>query len=323
MYLVIPVASVTSWTSWRKVLDVDTQMHIRNACQTGCRLLRGILCVCGPGPPVPLTPMCRVSSHLRRRRTDFNNLLHHHGRHLAKASKYRDPTGAVPFSLRIVGFNVQTLLDKKPGTSGPDATEVGTRLLGRKAALKDMLAEHCPHIVGLQETRLPETAAQADTDYLIYNAQADVRGGGGCAFWLSEVHPYAYRSNSPLRFSKEHVTVVTCSSRHITANVQTPVLRLYILVVHAPSMYNAAKQEISDFWQARARELEKRPDGAAFVLLADANARLGDTVSECVGDLAAEEELLAGNLFHIFLLQVGAFAPSTFPSCHKGPSGTW
>ena len=59
------------------------------------------------------------------------------------------------------------------------------------------------------------------------------------------------------------------------------------------------------------------------MLLADANARLGDTVSECVGDLAAEEELLAGNLFHTFLLQVGAFAPSTFPSCHKGPSGTW
>ena len=241
-----------------------------------------------------------------------------------------DTAGEVRYALGILSFNVLTLLDRKPGrrqatsvdhTQGP--TGVGLRLLGRKALLKKMLQEHAPHVVGLQETRLPESSVQPDKDFHIFNASADEQGHHGCALWLSKRQPYAHKDGCPYYFLADQVTIVSRSPRHITASLVTPVLRLYVLVLHAPSSFNTTAADLRQYWQDRLSELEKRPDGTDFVICADANARLGDAVTRHVGDHDPESEHLAGPYLHSFLERLDAIVPSTFGDCHCGPSGTW
>ena len=242
-----------------------------------------------------------------------------------------DPSGEVRYTLQIVSFNVLTLLDRKRPAKGqtasdptsPSKTEVGMRLLGRKALLKDMLSAHSPHIVGLQETRLPESSVQPDAQFHIFNAQADARGHHGCALWLSKTQPYAYKNGKPYYFSAEQVTIVSRSPRHITASLVTPVLKLYLLVLHVPSSFNTDLVVIQQFWHERLAEVERRPEGTDYIVCVDANARLGDVVTRHVGDLAPECEAASGQLFHSFLVRLDAMVPSTFAECHQGPSGTW
>ena len=240
-----------------------------------------------------------------------------------------NPEGDVQFALRLVSFNVLTLLDKRPpsGQSTPpdhaSPIEVGMRILGRKDALKRMLEPHRPNIVGIQEARLPSSSVQMDKDFVICVAQADEKGHGGCALWLSKSVPFAHHHGQPVFFREEHVTIVSCSPRHITASLVSPHLRLYVLVVHAPTASHAPLELIKQFWAERCLELDRRLEGTDYIILADANSRLGSVASPHVGDHQPEEETPAGRLFHAFLSQVGALAPSTFSAFHEGPAGTW
>ena len=242
---------------------------------------------------------------------------------------HREPEGEVTFSLCFLSFHVLTLLDKvrPPTASGPpgplETQAAGMRVVGRKELLRRLLADHAPHIIGLQETRLPEDAAQPDADYLIFSAQADDKGHGGCSLWLSKSRPYAKRGSQPLFFESKHVTVVSRSARHLTASLIAPNLRLFVVVAHAPSAYNVEVAIVARFWEARKAELDQRPAGMDYVVLTDANARLGGVVSDHVGDLDPEEESAASEVFHAFLAGIDAIAPSTLPSCHAGESGTW
>ena len=237
--------------------------------------------------------------------------------------------GDVHFHLTLVTFNVLTLLERsltrRAETCVPEdqSRPVGMRIFGRKAVLKSSLEEVSPHIVGLQETRLPEASTRIDDEYHIFTSPANEKGSGGCALWLSKHRPYAQQEGVELKFSRDQVTVVSASSRHLAASILTPRLHLFVIVAHAPSFPSVSYEVLQTFWQERTREAAKRPEGCQLVVLADANARLGCTASEYVGDHHGEQELVAGHLFHLFLAQNDIFAPSTFSEYHQGPSGTW
>ena len=189
--------------------------------------------------------------------------------------------------------------------------------------LKTQFRDRRPHLVGLQETRTPDTAVQGDADYLIFQAQATAAGSHGVALWISKMEPYAHRGQQLLSFCRQHCNVYSFSPRHITVCVTAPFLQLLVMVVHAPSAYKHPIAEVERFWQQRAAELDKRPPGADFVLLADANAHLGSIPSPSVGAHQPEEENGAGEIFHAFLQQQGAHLPATFEDNHIGPGHTW
>ena len=92
---------------------------------------------------------------------------------------------------------------------------------------------------------------------------------------------------------------------------------------HAPSAYKHPIEEVEHFWKQRADELGRRPTGADFILLADANAHLGSLPTPSVGDHQPETENGAGEVFHSFLQQHGGHLPSTFADNHVGPGHTW
>ncbi|CAE7371745.1 tyrP-A [Symbiodinium sp. CCMP2592] len=230
------------------------------------------------------------------------------------------PSTQVGYVFFCVTLNVLTLREPRPHQSGGCT---GLRITGRKDVLKASLKPFDPLFVGLQETRLPDSSVLPDADYYIYSSGATASGTGGCALWVAKDLPLYTEGNQAVRVKPQDVTVVGASHRHLAVNLVTPRIQLHIQVVHAPSAASVPIDVCHAFWNERACEILRRPEGADFLILCDANSRLGDCTSELVGDCGAEQEGPAGEAFHAFLVKVGALAPSTWSQWHQGGSPTW
>ena len=233
--------------------------------------------------------------------------------------KIQPPTSAVKYCLVCITFNVLTLRGAPNGSQ----VEAGLRFLGRRAILMRELASHQPTFVGLQETRLPDTAQMPDKSYFIFNAAATDRGQLGCALWVSKDRPYAVAGSQKFFFCEQHFVVVGYSPRHIAVSVQAPHLRLLVLVVHCPSLHNHPRHVVEQFWQDPLRDLRRRPTSTEYLILADANAEVGSVPTESVGPFQAADETPAGTIYHDFLLRAEAFLPATHDGCHSGCGTTW
>ena len=229
------------------------------------------------------------------------------------------PAGPFTFNFGLVTLNVLTLKD--PHVRCPREQPAGLRLLGRKGILKHALLPRAPLLVGLQETRLSEDAMQSDQDYHILQAGATEAGVGGCALWVAKSLPYAVSGSCKLYLRDTHLTVVGHSPRHLIVMITAPRLSLQVSVLHAPSLAHTPREVVVAFWKDRAADICNRPDGADFVVLVDANARVGSIVTPHVGDLAFEAETEGGALFHDFLITVDGFLPTTLSEVHEHATG--
>ncbi|CAE7041785.1 unnamed protein product [Symbiodinium sp. CCMP2592] len=244
-----------------------------------------------------------------------------------------DPSRDVPtlFSLQTEAHRMQAL-DARP-TCSPFAPpgrhiraanqHIGMRLPGRKALLKAQLRPLSPLFVGLQETRLPEDSTQPDSDYLILQSSATERGHGGCALWIAKRVPYAVCAGKPCFVTSDVVNVLSASPRHLAVTISATHLHLLVLVAHCPSAAKTPISEYEAFWRQRVHDLTRRPPGYDFLVLTDANARVGSITSECIGSYASETENPPGEVLHEVLHSLAAFLPTTFPDIHVGPSVTW
>ena len=220
-------------------------------------------------------------------------------------------------------YNVLTLLDGQKSATGSAARPTGLRIVGKRHLITQQCEAQGVHLVGLQETRLQETATLPDSRYILLHAAADERGHFGCALWLSKCLPYAHRGSTPLFFEHTHCTAVAFSPRHLLVSLDTPSLNCAILVARAPSDPSGAAGLAAAFWRERSEELQRLPKDKEVIVLADANGRLGDHVSPAVGDQAIEVENPGGLSFHDFLIAHGLCVPATFDHVHQGESWTW
>ena len=161
-----------------------------------------------------------------------------------------------------------------------------------------------------------------DADYIIFQS-ASTPQGSFVALWASKKVPYGSADSTEQYLLPQHCTVFVQSPRHLAVDIEASYLRLVVIVVHAPTLATADTQEVRQFWRERAREIEKRPTGADFLLLCDANARVGSVQTAQVGDQGSEPENEAGALFRCFLEEIEGYLPATFDSHHVGPSHTW
>ncbi|OLQ02188.1 hypothetical protein AK812_SmicGene14994 [Symbiodinium microadriaticum] len=230
------------------------------------------------------------------------------------------PAGEVYFTVTCVSLNVLTLRDGKHTARDPS---VGMRVLGRKDVLKASLDTVSPLFVGLQETRLPQSAPLEDQDFLMYSASASDSGTGGCSLWISKRQPLYTTNEGATCIADRDVTIIDAAPRFLVAHIQTRRLSLQVHVLHAPSTANVPVEEVRSFWDERAQALLHRPEGCDFIVLCDANSRLGEIASDFVGTFGAEQEGPAGGLFHEFLTKIDAVAPSTWEDWHTGPHTTW
>ena len=231
--------------------------------------------------------------------------------------------GVVEFHFTVVSYNALTIKDHDRQQPQPGSAEVGLRMTGRRAVLVNELNRHAPLLVGLQETRLQESATLPDAQYWMLQAGATPQGVGGCALWIAKDRPYARHQGRDLYFQAQHATVVGFSHRHLNVCLVAPFLRLYVVVAHAPSMVNHTEAEVRTFWRDRLQDLRRRPEGMDYIILADANARIGEVVTSAVGSFQAEQENRAGSILHDFVLAAEGFVPATFSDHQCGPGATW
>ena len=226
------------------------------------------------------------------------------------------------FWVRCISYNVLTLLDKD-GRAASRAASTGMRLVGKKHLMTAQLLDAQVLFVGLQETRLQETATLPDRHFTCLHSAATPSGQLGCALWISKCTPYAHVQGVPLYIAVQHCTVVAFSPRHILVSVEAPRFACYVLVAHAPSDPQDPSFQVRDFWRHRQQEIDRLRSGVPLILLTDANSRLGSLVSPAVSGHAAETETVAGGHFHDFLVRNHLCLPATFTECHSGESWTW
>ncbi|CAE7727756.1 unnamed protein product [Symbiodinium sp. CCMP2592] len=236
--------------------------------------------------------------------------------------KYREAEAV--YEIHVASYNVLTLFDPcVPHGRAKRLDNVGLMTAGKRDLLKRQFKARGLWLIGLQETRLPESAVLPDSDYIMLNSQATTGGHGGCALWISKQHIYARDASHNHRVLANQLTVVSSSPRHLQVHIETPRLKLAVLVAHGPRAATNNDATVSSFWTERAQALCGRPHGMECVVLTDANSHVGSLATTFIGGHGAEEENFEGSCFHDFLTAVGCFLPATFDHFHSGPHHTW
>ena len=239
-----------------------------------------------------------------------------------QVQKYR--RAEVAYHITAMTYNVLTLFDPRaPKGRAARQGSAGLLTMGKRDVLKRQLLAAGIWLVGLQETRLPDTATLPDKDFWMFSSGATAQGVGGCAVWINKHFAYAQEAKTRHRILLEHVVMTSCSARHIQVHIETPRLSLTILVAHAPKILDHDESVVKSFWRERAQDLAKRPARADYIILADANSHMGSVETAAVGPHGAEPENREGQLFHSFLLSSGSFLPSTYARYHSGANWTW
>ena len=250
-----------------------------------------------PAPPLPPPPPVAATAPARRRAEAF-------------------------LELRLLSFNVLSLLDAKDGLPDTVGPGQGLRVIGKREVLKRQLMALQVHLTGLQETRLPDTAVCPDADFFMFQAGATANSRLGVALWASKHVAYAWEGDRPYYFSLDYFTMLDFSPRHIVLRVSAPYLRLQVVVAHAPHERCETDSAFS-FWSRVFASLDYGIGADPIVLLADTNGHFGSVHTCAVGELAPEEENEPARVLHEWLLTARLFLPSTFPACHSGETKTW
>ena len=215
---------------------------------------------------------------------------------------------SISVNLTIATANVLTL-DQSSST-----TSINRQLL----LMQQFHQAHCT-IVGVQETRHRHLVGQNNEFYHIFGHCADERGQDGIQLWISKQLPYTTEGD---RIGREDVRILDSGPNFLVAKIKTPRWTFIIVTCRAPHS-GRPRYEAVNFWRHLDTLLKKKGGGHPIFFCGDANAHLGEVVTDSVGDFQPVCENRAGQVFHEWLLQYELFAPATFSDHHQGESTTF
>lgn len=220
------------------------------------------------------------------------------------------PRTARWFCLQVATANVLTLF--------PGQDFASSFFSARAEALAAQWHEGGVHFVGLQETRSRFAGHARLGNFHVLSAAATAKGVGGTQLW---VRRQFCDGDQQLAIEESHLYIVHASARRLVVKLNHPCMKLLIVVLHAPVTDD--ESDLETFWRATSNAIPSRFASWRWIVLADANSRLGSVTSEAVGDVDPEEENAKGSAFHQWLLQHSLLAPQTMPEFHRGTSSTW
>ena len=195
-------------------------------------------------------------------------------------------------------FNVCTL-----GDSGSRSKFVA----GRPALIKRQVRELGVNLLSVQEAR--SAAGSRVVDGFVVLASGADKGTLGCGLWADAERPYASIDGKDYCFRFSGFVVIFASPRVLVVRISARCLQCTVVAAHAPhSGVDAAAREL--WWDDLSFRLAGQTD---VVLLVDANARVGSSVSKSVGCGGfCQQEDHGGFLFHRTLVALGLRVPATF-----------
>ena len=179
---------------------------------------------------------------------------------------------------------------------------------GRPALIRRQVRELGVNLLGVQEARSAAGARVVD-GYVVLASGAD-RGTLGCEPWADAERPYASIDGKDYCFPLSDLAAIFASPRVLVVRITSRCLQCTVVVVaHAPhSGVDVADREL--WWDDMSCRLARQTD---VVMLVDANARLGSSVSKSVGSGGfCQQGDHSGFLFHRTLVGLGLRVPATF-----------
>eukprot|EP00435_Cladocopium_sp_Y103_P046616 s432_g13.t1 len=213
-------------------------------------------------------------------------------------------------ALQLGSANVLTLF---PGqASGAAFFSARAEGLARQFADQDL------HFIGLQETRSKLEGHARLHDFHVLSSSATQRGIGGIQLWVRRQIRY---EDTILHVDHGHLRILHAGSQRLLVRFSCGGLRLLLLVLHAPDVED--ELALQAFWNATTAAIPSRYRSWTLLVMADANSRLGEVVSDAVDSFQADPENVKGAYFHRWMLDHALYAPQTFLQCHTGQGRTW
>ena len=227
---------------------------------------------------------------------------------LRDASSCPETRAVRPASFRLVTYNALSLLGDVPSNRPfADGLHGAT---GRVVLLSRALEAQQISVAGLQECRTPKGTMTCGA-YRRLSSGCDDRAGFGVELWIHHKSPIEAASAVVLHAEP------TC----LIASASFAGGPIRLLVAHAPHRVHSESHRRE--WWGRISGLCRTFAGAApWVLLLDANARVGSETSRSVGQWEADPQDLNGECFHHLLSFLSSWLPATFEGCAVGEGGT-
>ena len=234
-------------------------------------------------------------------------------------------------------FNVQTQTEQLPAILAPthctlrcatanvltlfhDNQRAGAYISGRQEAL--MAECHDAGLmrgVGIQESRSRLEGHVLTTHYHVLAAPVTTRGVGGTQLWVARQWP---TDHGTVTISSTDIRILHSSSQRIAVKIASAAVRLVAIVLHAPSGQDP--HALDAWWIATSNAIPSSLRSWDWIVLADANSRVGSITSDAIGPAGAQDENEAGSSFHAWLLQHGLLLPQTFEEHHPSDvHDTW
>eukprot|EP00434_Breviolum_minutum_P030641 symbB.v1.2.027095.t1/scaffold2753.1/size71542/7 len=205
-------------------------------------------------------------------------------------------------TLLVASYNVHTLRKK-----------------GRVSFLREQLRTKGIFILGLQETRTPDSST-FNSDFLRFCAPAE-NGQGGTELWVSTTTPYAYDNKTPRFVQRSAVQVLHAEAECLLVEINLGQQLILCLVGHGPHKGDPAV-DIQAWWRRIRGIVQRKRRSKHLIAFLDANAAVASH-DPTFGDLDEQEWDTAGLEMRSFCDSLGLFAPSTFSRWHFGSSTTW
>ena len=226
-------------------------------------------------------------------------------------------TRTLTFPLHIVTYNVLSIAEPKAGCHGrPQGLHAE---VGRVKLLAACLQDHAVSLAGFQETRTPEGQGGCG-DYARFCTGTDDGRNFGCEIWLN-VRSWFGRGQSAFQFSASHVTVLHTEPTCLVCRIRNHAVDWQVACLHAPHRAHSDAHR-AQWWARISARLRSVDTGGCWILLSDANVRLGSELSAAVSDVHADEQDAIGGMAHELFLALRTYVPSTFSQCMVGPGAT-
>eukprot|EP00438_Fugacium_kawagutii_P019789 Skav228871 [mRNA] locus=scaffold816:377719:379356:+ [translate_table: standard] len=212
--------------------------------------------------------------------------------------------------IKCLTANVMTLYPRGEGT--------GTALTARAEALAQQFHDTKAALIGLQECRSKKAGYCHLQHYHVLSAAATQQGQGGAQLWVAKE---IQLGDVNILVQTQHMKIVHADPQRLFVKLTFGGLRLFVLVLHVPNGGDDAQLE--SWWKATDDHIPPWAHSWTWIVLMDANSRIGSVQSTAIGDHGADPENLHGQWLHSWLLQNGLCIPQTFENCHSGQHSTW
>ena len=229
--------------------------------------------------------------------------LHNQPAHVA-------PEQDAVISLRLATANVLTLY--------PAVSQSAIFWSARAEDLARQFHRSGVNCIGIQESRCRRHGHDLFEGFHILSAEATDRGHGGVQLWFSRI---VRTPKEEIHFAHDHFRIIHGDDRRLIVSLQHPQLCLLLIVLHAPC--DDDESVLRTWWKQTSSFIPSSFASWSWLVLTDANSRVGTVRSQAVGPEGAELENLRGSLFHEWLQQHNLWLPQTFDATHTGPHVTW